>query len=158
MADKGLANISASIFMDNVKSSIGGNLSYTPSDATEKWMYYKASVTSTSNDIQQATQFLGTSTDSHANDVIKWFCIKNTSTTLTDGIAVCINAGTAAWDGAESMIIGSGEMFVCKPTSACSTADLHVISVTMDATGNYATGTHSGTVDCQFAAIMDDVA
>lgn len=159
MADKGTANVSASVFMDDIKSSLGGNLSYEPADATEKWAFLEKSISNSSGDILGTINYLGSATDElHASDIIKWFCIKNISTTLTDGIAICTNAGTAAWNGAESIIIGSGEMFVCKPSSACSIADLHAISVTMDATGNYATGTHSGSVSCQLAAIIDDQA
>tara|TARA_R100000234_G_C4982085_1_gene171429 strand:+ start:442 stop:921 length:480 start_codon:yes stop_codon:yes gene_type:complete len=159
MADKGIASVSSSVFMDDIKSSIGGNLSYEPADATEKWAFLEKSISNSSGDVFGTIHYLGSATDElHANDIIKWFCIKNVSTTLTDGIAICTNAGTAVWNGAESIIIGPGEMFVCKPSSACSVADLHAISVTMDATGNYATGTHSGSVTAQCAAIIDDVA
>tara|TARA_R100000329_G_scaffold147293_1_gene134781 strand:+ start:751 stop:1227 length:477 start_codon:yes stop_codon:yes gene_type:complete len=158
MADKAMSKISSKILMDDIKSFMQGEISYEPADSTEKWIYFEGSISSTSGDIVQGSQFLGTVTSTHANDVIKWLCIKNTSTESTDGIAICTNAGTAAWNGAESMIIGSGELFTCKPTNACSLADLHGISVTMDGTYGYATGTNTSSVSYQIAAILDDVA
>tara|TARA_X000001388_G_C2231075_1_gene123169 strand:+ start:926 stop:1402 length:477 start_codon:yes stop_codon:yes gene_type:complete len=158
MADKAMSKISSKILMDDIKSFMQGEISYEPADSTEKWVYHEGSITSTSGDILGVTKFLGTLTDLHANDVIKWLCIKNTSTESTNGIAICTNAGTAAWDGAESIIIGSGELFTCKPTNACSVADLHGISITMDGTYGYATGTNTSNVSYQIALILDDVA
>jgi hypothetical protein len=49
-------------------------------------------------------------------------------------------------------------MVILKFSAPATTIDhIHAISVTMDSTGNYATGTHAGTVNCQVAAILDEL-
>ena len=44
MADKGISNLSASVFMDDIKSSMSGSLNYEPKDANDKWIYAEISV------------------------------------------------------------------------------------------------------------------
>jgi hypothetical protein len=49
MADKASSNISASIFMDDIKGALGGDLSYEPADSTEKWVFAEISVAATAS-------------------------------------------------------------------------------------------------------------
>ena len=144
MADKGISNLSASVFMDDIKSSMSGSLNYEPKDANDKWIYAEISVGSTDT--------IATS------DAVHWIAVKNISTTITDGIVISTEAGTAAWNLAGGIAIGSGEMVILKLSAPATTiAHIHAVSVTMDSTGNYPTGTHSGTVSCQVAAVLDNL-
>ena len=158
MADKAIGKSSASIFLDKVKSSLGGNINLEPKDATEKWLYVSKSVSSSSSNlIDISYDYFGLAQAVALADVVRWICIKNTSTTNTDGIAICLDGGAAAWNNNHSMVIGSGEMLILKCASAVTFDDLHAIAITMDGTYGYPTATNSGTVSVEIAAIADDV-
>ena len=156
MADKGVASLSASVFMDDIKSSLGGTSSYGPKDASDKWLFAEVAVGNSSADLVADRDYLGTTdTTVVADDDVAWIAIKNTSTTSTDGIAIRIDAGTAAYNSAGNIYIGSGEMVILK-TYTTPLGSIHAISVTMDGTYGYPSATHAGTVSCQIAAIVDD--
>ena len=155
MADKGIASLAASVFMDDIKSSIGGNSSYEPKDANDKWLFAEVAVSSAA-DLVADRDYLGTAdTTAVADDDVAWIAIKNISTTSTDGIAVRIDAGTAVHNTVGNIYIGAGEMVVLK-TYATPLGSFHAISVTMDGTYGYPNNTHAGTVNCHVAAIVDD--
>ena len=157
MADKGAASLSASVFMDDIKSSIGGSLSYEPKDANDKWMFAEIGVAGNAN-LVAALDFLGATGTIDTTDAVHWIAIKNVSTTLTDGIVISTEGGAAAWNLAGGIAIGSGEMVILKLCAPATTiAHINAVSVTMDSTGNYPTGTHAGTVNCQVAAILDEL-
>ena len=153
MADKGISNLSASVFMDDIKSSMSGSLNYEPKDANDKWIYAEISV-GTNADLVSALDFLGSTDTIATSDAVHWIAVKNISTTITDGIVISTEAGTAAWNLAGGIAIGSGEMVILKLSAPATTiAHIHAVSVTMDSTGNYPTGTHSG----QVAAVLDNL-
>ena len=155
MADKGTASISASIFMDDIKSSLGGNATYEPKDANDKWLFAEVAVSSAA-DLVADRDYLGTAdTTAVADDDVAWIAIKNISTTSTDGVAIRTDAGTPAHNTAGNIYLGSGEMVVLK-TYATPLGSIHAIAVTMDGTYGYPNATHSGSVTCQVAAIVDD--
>tara|TARA_R100001530_G_scaffold33111_1_gene26026 strand:+ start:2085 stop:2561 length:477 start_codon:yes stop_codon:yes gene_type:complete len=158
MADKGIASVTASVFMDDIKAAMGGNSSYEPKDANDKWIFAEIAVGNSNGNLIAALDFLGSVTSITTSDVVQWIAIKNISTTSTDGIVISTEAGTAAWNLAGGIALGAGEMIVLKGTTATTVDHIHAISVTMDGTYGYPTGTHSGTVAVQVAAILDDVA
>ena len=51
MADKGIASMSASVFMDDIKSSLGGASSYEPKDSNDKWLFAEVAVGNSSADL-----------------------------------------------------------------------------------------------------------
>ena len=155
MADKGIASLSASVFMDDIKSSMGGNATYEPKDANDKWLFAEVAVSS-AGDLVADRDYLGTAdTTAVADDDVAWIAIKNISTTSTDGVAIRTDAGTPAHNTAGNIYLGSGEMVVLK-TYATPLGSIHAIAVTMDGTYGYPNATHSGSVTCQVAAIVDD--
>ena len=155
MADKGTASLSASVFMDDIKSSMGGNATYEPKDANDKWLFAEVAVSSAA-DLVADRDYLGTAdTTAVADDDVAWIAIKNISTTSTDGVAIRTDAGTPAHNTAGNIYLGSGEMVVLK-TYATPLGSIHAIAVTMDGTYGYPNNTHSGSVTCQVAAIVDD--
>ena len=157
MADKGTASLSASVFMDDIKASMGGTLSYEPKDANDKWIFAEIAV-ATNADLVAPLDFLGAIGTIDTSDAVHWIAVKFVSTTITDGIVISTEAGTAAWNLAGGIAIGAGEMVVLKLCAPATTINhVHAVSVTMDATGNYPTGTHAGSVNCQVAAIVDEL-
>ena len=158
MANKATCQISLKILRDNIKSSMEGSCSYTPADATEKWIYIGATINNSSSDIITTSYtYLGTSTAIALADRVRWISIKNISSTTTDGIAICTDGGAAAWNNNHSMIIGSGEILTFKPSNVTTLGDIHAISVTMDGTYGYASGTSTANVRAEITAIVDDL-
>ena len=159
MADKASSNSTASIFMDDIRSSMGGSFNYEPKDANDKWVFAEVAVgNGASTDLLDTNDsYLGSSTQVATADKVHWIAIKNTSSTATEGVAIDLITGTAAYDLKGINIIGAGEMIVLKPVNT-TVADLHARSCTLDGTYGYATAQGSATVTVQVAAILDDVA
>ena len=156
MADKATGSMSASVFQDEVKATMSGSSVYEPKDSTDKWLFAEVSVGNSSADLIADRDYLGSAdTTVVADDDVAWIAVKNISSTSTDGIAIRIDAGTAAHNSAGNIYIGSGEMVVLK-TYTTPLASIHAISVTMDGTYGYPSASHSGSVSCHVAAIVDD--
>ena len=157
MADKGIASISASIFMDDIKSSLGGSSSYTPvSSDDDAWVFAEVGVAYNGTDILDTSDsYLGLAAAVATSDKVKWIAIKNVSTTSTEGVGISISAGDAAYNTIDTIILGNGEMLVLK-TPNLTVAGLHGKACTLDSDGKpSAQGT--GTTTCQVAAILEDV-
>lgn len=165
MANKAYGSVSASIFLDEVKSSMSGNLDWDPKDTTEKWIYSEHQVTTTGtvDMITTAEEYLGTAVESAAGDKIKWIAIKHTGTSdgssaTSKAILVTQTGATPAFNGSTStagILIEPNELFVAK-LPLTTIADLHAIVVTIDSsTGVLTVGT--GEVKVRIAAILDDV-
>ena len=167
MADKALGSLSASVFMDDVKSSFAGGLSYEPDNSDDKWIYSEHNVTTTGtvDMITAGEMFLGTATACASGDKIKWIAIKHTGT--TDGSAVCAStssilithtAATPVHGGSTStsgILIEPNELFIAKLPQT-TVADLHGIVVSLSTAGALSAG--SGNIRVQIAALLDDVA
>ena len=165
MADKALGSLSASVFMDDVRSSFAGGLSYEPDDSNDKWIYSEHNVTTTGtvDMITAGEMFLGTATACTAADMIKWIAIKHTGTTdgstSTDkAILVTHDGATPAHSGSvgtAGILIEPNELFIAKIPQT-RTDGLHAIVVTIASdTGVLTVGT--GEVKVQIAAILNDV-
>tara|TARA_R110002096_G_scaffold148391_2_gene309083 strand:+ start:919 stop:1398 length:480 start_codon:yes stop_codon:yes gene_type:complete len=159
MADKATGSSSVSVFMDDIKSAMSGSFNYEPKDANDKWVFAEVAVSNAaSTDLLDAgDSYLGSSAQVATGDLVQWIAIKNTSTTSTEGVAIDLITGTAAFDLKGINIIGPGEMIVLKP-QVTTVADLHARSCTLDGTYGYVTAQGTATVTCQVAAILDDVA
>ena len=159
MADKAISNITASVFMDDIKASIGGNSDYTPvSGDDDAWIFAEVAVGNGAATaiLDTSDSYLGLAAAVSLSDKVKWVAIKNISTTSTEGVAICIDNGNAAYNDTDVMILGNGEMIIMK-TPNLTVGDLNVRSCTLDSDGKpSAQGT--ATVTCQVAAILEDVA
>lgn len=144
--------------MDDIKSNIGGSFNYTPRDAHDKWVFAEVSVGNgaSANLLDTGDSYLGSSTQVALSDKINWIAIKNTSSTATEGVAIDLITGTAAYDLKGINIIGAGEMIVLKPVNT-TVEDLHARSCTLDGTYGYATAQGSATITVQVAAVIKDV-
>jgi len=158
MADKGTASVSASVFMDDIKSSIGGALSYTPvSSDDDAWIFAEVAVGNGAATaiLDTSDSYLGLAAAVSLSDLVKWVAIKNISTTSTEGVALCIDNGNAAYNDTDIMILGNGEIIIFKAPNL-TVGDLNVRSCTLDSDGK-PSAQGSATVTCQVAAILEDV-
>ena len=162
MADRASSSLSASIFLDEIKSSISGNLSYEPAVAIaagsgEGWVFKEKSIGSSGNLLGTGDNYLGGTVGAVAvGDIYKWLAIKNISSTATDGIGLCLDGGTSAYNLQDGIFIGAGELLIMK----CSNATvelLHAASITMDGTYGYPSAAHAGTVNVMVAAILKNI-
>ena len=162
MADNAILSLSADIFLDEIRSSMDGNLNYIPAadiaaSSGEGWVFSDGTVNSTSSDLLTTSNtYQGGISAVATGDQIMWIAVKNISATATDGICLSLDAGTAAYNLVDGIFIGSGEMVSFK-SPYCTVADLHAASVTMNATYGFPSGSHSGAVACHVAAILKNV-
>jgi hypothetical protein len=157
MADQAVSSSSASIFMDDVRSSIGGTSNYTPvSGDDDAWVFAEVGVAYNGTDILDTNDsYLGVAAAVSTSDKVKWIAIKNISTTSTEGVGISVSGADAAYNTTDTIILGNGEMLVLK-TPNLTVEGLHGKSCTLDANGKpSAQGT--ATVTCQVAAILEDV-
>ena len=114
MADDATISLTATLLPDEISKTISGSMTVTPDDANDKWYYKLTSITTTSADliagrfidytaVDQDTDMTAVST----SDKVKFLFIKNTST--ADGIVICLDGGTAAYDLADSIFIGRSQ-------------------------------------------------
>tara|TARA_R110002167_G_scaffold187981_1_gene389361 strand:- start:3229 stop:3699 length:471 start_codon:yes stop_codon:yes gene_type:complete len=156
MADKATGSLSASVFQDDIKSTMSGSSVYTPvSGDDDAWMFAEVGVThSGTNILDTSDSYLGLAAAVSLSDKVKWVAIKNISTTSTEGLGISLT-GDAAYNTNTTMILGNGEMLVLK-TPTLTVEGLHGKSCTLDGDGKpSAQGT--ATVTCQVAAILEDV-
>ena len=157
MADNANGGLSASIFLDEIKTNIAGKSEYTPADSAEKWGFAEVSVSNgaSNNLLGTGNDYLGSGTAVALTDTFQWVVIKNLSTTSTEGIGIDFNAGTAAYNLKTTMFIGAGESIIVKVPNA-TVEDCHARSCTMDSTGSYPTAQGSATVKVHIACILND--
>ena len=145
----------AEILLDTIKTTMVGSLDMTPKDLGDKWVYAEISVNTSADLLSSANDFLGSGTALTTSDTYEWLAIKNTSTTATDGICICLAGETAAWNLANGIFLGAGEM-ICLKIPHVTVENLHVASVTMNSAYGFPSSASSTAVTVQVAAIMDD--
>ena len=158
MADKASSSLSASILLDEIKASMSGSQIYEPVDSNDKWVFAEIQVTtSASTDLLDTSDsYLGSSSQVATADKFRWLCIKNIATDETSGIGFVLDAGTAAYDAGDLIVIGPGEMVIIKAPN-CTVADLHARACVLDA-NLIPTSQGTSTGRAHIAAILDDVA
>jgi hypothetical protein len=155
MADDASISLTATILPDEIAKSISGSMTVTPDDANDKWYYKLTSVTTTSADliagrfidytaVDQDTDMTAVST----SDKVKFLFIKNTSS--ADGIVICLDGGTAAYNLADGIFIGAGESWFGRLPQV-TVANIHAISSDIGDAGD-------ASANCIVAALIDDVA
>ena len=81
------------------------------------------------------------------SDKVKFLFIKNTST--ADGIAICLDGGTAAYNLADGIFIGPEQSWFGRLPNV-TVANIHAISSDVGDAGD-------ATANCIVAALIDDV-
>ena len=155
MANAASVTISATILPDNIAKTIAGTMTVSPADANDKWYYKFTSCTATSTQLI-AGQFLDYTAvdddslpvDVHANDLVKFLFIKNTSS--GDGVTLCFDGGTAAYNVVDGLHIAAGESWFGR-LPYTTVGNLTAISADLDGVGD-------AVVELIVAALIDDVA
>ena len=155
MADAATITISAVLLPDEIAKTFSGTMTVTPDDANDKWYYKLTACTATSTDLIAGNYLDYTPVDDdtaptavHVNDKVKFLFIKNTST--GDGVYVCFDGGTAAYNLVDAVFIGPSETWVGRLPNT-TVGNIHAISADIDSTGD-------ATANIIVAALIDDVA
>ena len=159
MADRAVASLSASMLPDEVKTTLSGTQMYDPTDSSDSWFYLEKQVSGdTSNNHLIATiDYYGTSAVSvHADDKIRWLCVKNRLTDPTRGIGIVLDGGNAVYNEPDLIVIGPEEMVILK-TPNTTVANIHARTCVLNAYGvPESQGTSGG--KAFVIGILDDVA
>ena len=155
MADSAYVTISATMLPDEIAKKITGSMTVTPADANDKWYYKLTACTATSTNLIAGSFLDYTAVDDdtaptavHANDLVKFLFIKNTST--ADGVYICFDGGTAANDLVDGVFIGPEQTWFGRLPNT-TVENLHAISSDIGDAGD-------ATANLIVAALIDDVA
>ena len=155
MADAATITVTATMLPDEIAKTISGSMTVTPDDANDKWYYKLTACTATSTNLIAGAFLDYTAVDDdtaptavHANDLVKFLFIKNTST--ADGVYVCFDGGTAAYNLVDGVFIGPSQTWFGRLPNT-TVANLHAISSDIGDAGD-------AVAILIVAALIDDVA
>ena len=155
MADDAIVSTSVTALPDEIAQTFSGSMSVAPADANDKWYYKLSTITTTSGDliagafIDYTAVAAGTApTAITTSDKVKFLFIQNQST--TDGIMLCLDGGTAAYDLVDGIFIGPSQTFTLRCPNT-TVGNLHAVSSDIDSAGD-------ASVTAIVAALIDDVA
>ena len=155
MAEAATITVSAVLLPDEIAATITGSMTVTPDDANDKWYYKLTACTATSTDLIAGSFLDYTAVDDdtaptavHADDKVKFLFIKNTSS--GDGVYICFDGGTAAYNLADAVFIGPSQTWFGRLPNT-TVANIHAISSDIGDTGD-------ATANLIVAALIDDVA
>ena len=155
MADAATITVTATMLPDEIAKTISGTMTVTPDDANDKWYYKLTSCTATSTDLIAGSFLDYTAVDDdtaptavNAADKVKFLFIKNTSS--ADGVVVCFDGGTAAFNLVDGVFIGPSQTWFGRLPNT-TVANLHAISSDIADTGD-------AVAILIVAALIDDVA
>ena len=155
MADAATITVSATMLPDEIATTLSGSMTVTPDDANDKWYYKLTACTATSTDLIAGAFLDYTAVDDdtaptavHTDDKVKFLFVQNTST--ADGVVLCFDGGTAAYNLVDGVFIGPSQTWFGRLPNT-TVANLHAISADIDSAGD-------ATANLIVAALIDDVA
>ena len=155
MADDASITLTATLLPDEIAKTISGSMTVSPDDANDKWYYKLTACTTTSTDLIAGSFLDYTAVDDDTaptaittSDKVKFLFIKNTST--ADGVVVCFDGGTAAYNLADGVFIGPEQSWFGRLPNT-TVANIHAISSDIGDAGD-------ATANLIVAALIDDVA
>ena len=155
MADAATITVSATMLPDEIATTLSGSMTVTPDDANDKWYYKLMACTATSTDLIAGAFLDYTAVDDdtaptavHTDDKVKFLFVQNTST--ADGVMLCFDGGTAAYDLVDGVFIGPSQTWFGRLPNT-TVANLHAISSDIGDAGD-------ATANLIVAALIDDVA
>ena len=155
MADAATISVTATMLPDEIAKTITGSMTVTPDDANDKWYYKLTSCTATSTNLIAGSFLDYTAVDDdtaptavHANDLVKFLFVQNTST--ADGVVICFDGGTAAYNLAYGVFIGPSQTWFGRLPNT-TVENLHAISSDIGDAGD-------AVAILIVAALLDDVA
>ena len=167
MPDNAKGRVSANTLPSNIKSKFRGNLDFNiatalASSSGQGWIYAEKDISTSSADILGTTEDYITTTGAGAvatGDKLLWICIEHTGTTdgsanTSEGIVVCLDGGTAAYNLVDGIFIGPNETMVIKAPNT-TIANFHGITVAV--TNGVPSSDGSSTGRVRIAAILQNV-
>ena len=155
MADDATISLTATILPDEISKTISGSMTVTPDDTNDKWSYKLTACTTTSTDLIAGSFLDYTAVDDDTaptaittSDKVKFLFVKNTSS--SDGVVLCFDAGTAAYNLADGVFIGPEQSWFGRLPNT-TVGNLHAISSDIGDAGD-------ATANLIVAALIDDVA
>ena len=155
MADAATITVTATILPDEIAKSFSGSMTVTPDDANDKWYYKLTSCTATSTDLIAGSFLDYTAVDDDTaptaistSDKVKFLFVQNTST--ADGVVICFDGGTAAYNLVDGVFIGPSQTWFGRLPNT-TVANLHAISSDIGDAGD-------AVAILIVAALIDDVA
>ena len=155
MADDASITLTATLLPDEIAKTISGSMTVSPDDANDKWYYKLTACTATSTDLIAGSFLDYTAVDDdtaptavHTADKVKFLFIKNTSS--ADGVVVCFDGGTAAYNLVDGIFIGPSQSWFGRLPNT-TVGNLHAISSDIGDAGD-------ATANLIVAALIDDVA
>ena len=155
MADAATISVNATMLPDEIAKTITGSMTVTPDDANDKWYYKLTSCTATSTNLIAGSFLDYTAVDDdtaptavHANDLVKFLFVQNTRT--ADGVVICFDGGTAAYNLADGVFIGPSQTWFGRLPNT-TVENLHAISSDIGDAGD-------AVAILIVAALLDDVA
>ena len=155
MADAATISVTATMLPDEIAKTISGSMIVTPDDANDKWYYKLTACTTTSTNLIAGAFLDYTAVDDdtaptavNAADKVKFLFVQNTST--TDGVVVCFDGGTAAFNLVDGVFIGPSQTWFGRLPNT-TVENLHAISSDIGDAGD-------ATANLIVAALIDDVA
>jgi len=155
MADAATITVTATMLPDEIAKTISGTMTVTPDDANDKWYYKLTSCTATSTDLIAGSFLDYTAVDDDTaptaistSDKVKFLFVQNTST--ADGVVICFDGGTAAYNLADGVFIGPSQTWFGRLPNT-TVANLHAISSDIGDAGD-------AVAILIVAALIDDVA
>ena len=155
MADAATITVTATMLPDEIAKSFSGSMTVTPDDANDKWYYKLTSCTATSTNLIAGSFLDYTAVDDdtaptaiNAADKVKFLFIQNTSS--ADGVVICFDGGTAAYNLVDGVFIGPSQTWFGRLPNT-TVANLHAISSDIGDAGD-------ATANLIVAALIDDVA
>ena len=155
MADAATISVTATMLPDEIAKTITGSMTVTPADATEIWYYKLTSCTATSTDLIAGSFLDYTAVDDDTaptaistSDKVKFLFVQNTST--ADGVMLCFDGGTAAYDLVDGVFIGASETWFGQLPNT-TVGNLHAVSSDIGDAGD-------ATANLIVAALINDVA
>ena len=155
MADSAYITVTATMLPDEIAKKISGSMTVTPDDANDKWYYKLTACTTTSTDLIAGYFLDYTAVDDdtaptavHTSDKVKFLFVQNTST--ADGVVICFDGGTAAYNLGDGVFIGPSQTWFGRLPNT-TVANLHAISSDIGDAGD-------AVAILIVAALIDDVA
>ena len=155
MADAATISVTATMLPDEIAKTITGSMTVTPDDSGDKWYYKLTACTTTSTDLIAGYFLDYTAVDDDTaptaittSDKVRFLFVQNTSS--ADGVVLCFDGGTAAYNLVDGVFIGASETWFGQLPNT-TVGNLTAISADLTSAGD-------ATADAIVIALLDDVA
>ena len=155
MADAATISVTATMLPDEIAKTISGSMTVTPDDSGDKWYYKLTACTTTSTDLIAGYFLDYTAVDDDTaptaittSDKVRFLFVQNTSE--DDGVMLCFDGGTAAYNLVDGVFIGASETWFGQLPNT-TVGNLHAVSSDIGDAGD-------ATANLIVAALINDVA